>query len=89
MKKKIVISMMGVWLAGLVLFGTGLLSHADDDIDTLKERIGEKQDELGGLREEKQALQSGRQSVQQTINNLEAKKTEMSNYVAALDQEVK
>lgn len=88
MKKKIIVSMMGVWLAGLVLFGAGLVSRADDDIDTLKERIGEKQDELGGLQQEKRALQSGRTSVQQTINSLESKKNEMSAYVAALDAEV-
>ena len=89
MKKKILLSITGVWLAGLVLFGAGLASHADDDIDTLKERIGEKQDELGDLQDEKKALQSGKQSVQQTINSLEAKKSEMSSYVAALDEEVK
>ncbi len=88
MKKKIIVSMMGVWLAGLVLFGAGLVSRADDDIDTLKERIGEKQDELGGLQQEKRALQSGRTSIQQTINSLESKKNEMSAYVAALDAEV-
>lgn len=88
MKRRILVFMMGMWLTGLVLFGTGLASHADDDIDTLKERIGEKQDELGDLQSEKRALQSGKQSVQQTINNLEAKKNEMSAYVAALDQEV-
>ena len=88
MKNKIIVSMMGVWLAGQVLFGAGLVSRADDDIDTLKERIGEKQDELGGLQQEKRALQSGRTSVQQTINSLESKKNEMSAYVAALDAEV-
>ncbi|MBP3294967.1 MAG: peptidoglycan DD-metalloendopeptidase family protein [Lachnospiraceae bacterium] len=89
MKKKILLSIMGVWLAGLVLSGAGLVSYADDDIDTLKERIGEKQDELGDLQDEKKALQSGKQSVQQTINSLEAKKSEMSSYVVALDEEVK
>ena len=68
--------------------GTGLISHADDDIDTLKERIGEKQDELGGLQQEKNALQSGKRSVQQTINSLESRKNEMAGYVTALDEEV-
>ncbi len=66
------------------------VSRADNntDIDELKERISEKQGQLGNLESEKKELVAGRTNIQNVIKGLENKKSEMSSYVTALDTQV-
>ncbi len=66
------------------------VSHADNDvdIDELKERISERENELGDMQSEKNELLAGRTNIRQVINGLESSKQEMAEYVTALDEQV-
>jgi len=68
----------------------GAVSHAEDDvdIDELRERISERENELGDMQSEKNELVAGRTNIRQVINGLQSSKQEMSEYVTALDEQV-
>lgn len=82
----------GVYLLAvfMVFLCCTTVSHADNDvdIDELRERISEREDELGDMQSEKNELMAGRTNIRQVINGLESSKQEMSEYVTALDEQV-
>ncbi|MCR5249179.1 MAG: peptidoglycan DD-metalloendopeptidase family protein [Lachnospiraceae bacterium] len=85
--KKIIRTIVVVWLAGLLAMTPDVISHADD-IDDLKERIDEKEKQKKNLENEKKQLQQGKRNVQAVIDSLEGQKEEMSAVVVELDSAV-
>ena len=88
-RKKIIITILWFWLAGLTLFIRPSLSRAaDSDVNDIKERISEKENEKKELEKERKELQQGKNRVQAMINDLQGKKQELAAVVTELDEEV-
>ena len=88
--KKYILLIVFIWLLGLPFFLPSITSNAGDkdNIDDIKKRISEKEQEKKNLENEKKQIQQGKRNVQGFIASLEGKQNELYSMISELDAEV-
>lgn len=94
MKRKWMVAAAGIWLAGAVLIGSGCLTHGTSVFNSFSQVVQaatqseQTQQKINEVNQEVQTLQQEKKELASDLQDIESKKSTLTDYIKTLDKKV-